>query len=64
MAEKQRRKLHRESKLTDGLLNPDNLLEVPIQIIELQRERALDDLPEIKQVLVIFSVSKRLIIML
>ncbi|XP_048731261.2 uncharacterized protein LOC125648318 [Ostrea edulis] len=49
MAEKQRRKLHRESKLTDGLLNPDILLEVPIQIIELQRERALDDLPEIKQ---------------
>ena len=50
MADKQRHKLHRESQLADGLLNPDNLLEVPIQIVELQRERALEDLPEIKQV--------------
>ncbi|XP_062604053.1 uncharacterized protein LOC134265844 [Saccostrea cucullata] len=49
MAEKQRRQLHRDSKLVDGLLNPDNLLEVPIQIIELQRERVLEDLPEIKK---------------
>ena len=50
MADKQRHKLHRKSQLADGLLNPDNLLEVPIQIVELQRERALEDLPEIKQV--------------
>ena len=50
IADKQRHKLHRESQLADGLLNPDNLLEVPIQIVELQRERALEDLPEIKQV--------------
>ncbi|XP_062613139.1 uncharacterized protein LOC134274915 [Saccostrea cucullata] len=49
MAEKQRRQLHRDSKLVGGLLNPDNLLEVPIQIIELQRERVLEDLPEMKK---------------